>query len=355
MDSSLSERRALTGLVRRAVLAEGFDAVGIAPAGGIPEAHAFEAWLAAGCHGGMDYLARAPERRADPRRLDPAIRSVVSVGMSCWHPEEAAVGGPPAPRGRIARYARGADYHHLLGRRLRRILARLRVDVPGLDGRWSVDTGPVMDRAWAVRAGLGWWGRHTNVVSRRHGSWLLLGTMLLNREMDCDAPGRDSCGSCRRCTAACPTGAITGDRKLDARLCISYLTIEHRGPIPPALRPLIGNWIFGCDLCLEACPWNRFAAATREARFSAREDRSAPALLPLLSITPEEFRARFNGSPIQRARRDGLVRNVAVALGNVGGAEALEPLARAAAADPSETVREHAAWAGERIRTRAGR
>jgi epoxyqueuosine reductase len=319
----------------------------------------------------MGWLAVAPERRTDPTKLDSRLVSVVSLGMSYYQPEgdgavesgssqaPAPADSPPrrpgsTPTGRLARYARGADYHNVLGRKLRKLMKHLRATEPGLDGRWYVDTGPVMDRAWAARSGVGWWGKHTNLVSRQHGSWLVLGTMLLNRELEYDPPEADFCGTCVRCIEACPTRAITAPRELDARLCISYLTIEHRGPIPRELRAAIADWIFGCDLCLDVCPWNRFAEASRESRFQAREDRERPALLPLLTLSEDEFKRRFNGSPIQRARRDGFVRNVAVALGNVGGPEAIEPLAGVLRDDPSPLVRGHAAWALGRLADRLG-
>lgn len=356
MDVRGQAARELTDRLCRLAGELGFEVVGAAPAGPVTPAEPFCEWLQAGRHGSMEWLARDPDRRLDPLRVLPGVRSIVAVGMSCHAPDLVGAAPPAAsgPTGRIARYARGADYHNVMGKKLRRLLALLRAEFPGLDGRASVDTGPVMDRAWAVNAGLGWWGKHTNLVSRAHGSWLLLGTLLLNRELVHDAPHRDYCGSCRRCIDVCPTRAIVAEHVLDARLCISYLTIEHRGPIPPELRPLMGNWIFGCDLCLEVCPWNRFAQAAREARFAAREDRAAPALRPLLDLDDAAFRAKFHGSPIQRPGRDGFLRNVCVALGNTGGAADLPALTRVAAHDASELVREHAAWALGEIERRGG-
>jgi epoxyqueuosine reductase len=372
--------------VRATARAFGFDPIGIARVVALPEAPHFRRWLADGRHAGMGWLADRVEERLDPARLDPHWRSVVSVAESYWRPVAAGampagsadvtpdgsgdvavakaaaaptvtakLSAPPAvPRGRIARYAWGADYHNVLGKRLRRFAAELRRMAPGLATRLSVDTGPMMDRAWAVAGGLGWWGKHTNVVSRSDGSWLLLGTLLVDVDLEPDAPHADFCGTCRACIDVCPTRAIVAERVLDARLCISYWTIEHRGSIPEELRPAIGDWIFGCDLCLDVCPWNRFATASREARFDARADNAAPALLPLLELDAAAFRERFHGSAVQRAGRDGFVRNVCVALGNVAGAEALEPLARTAAADPSDVVREHARWATARIEARLG-
>lgn len=340
-------------LVRDAARRLGLDAVGISRVAELPEGPAFRAWLDDGRHAGMEYMTARVAERLDPARLDPAFRSMVSTAFNYWQDEEDGAASTPAePRGRIARYARGADYHNVLGKRLRKLLRELRTSIPGLDGRAWVDTGPVMDRAWASRSGLGWWGKHTNLVSRRHGSWLVLGTMALTVDLEPDPPHADFCGSCRRCIDACPTDAIVAERQLDARLCISYWTIEHRGSIPDAMRPAIGDWIFGCDLCLDACPWNRFAEQAREARFAAREDRAAPRLLPLLDLSDAAFRARFNGSPVQRAGRDGFVRNVCVALGNTAGADALAPLDRTTREDPSEVVREHARWGRDRINQR---
>lgn len=363
-----TEPAAAGRLVREAAVRLGFHAVGIAKATELPEGDVFRAWLADGRHADMGYMEKRVEERLDPTRLDPAYRSIVSVAMSYWQAEE-ATRSPPLPtlapfstspmtaetlpaRGRIARYARGADYHNILGKRIGKLLAELRRAIPLLDGKAWVDTGPVMDRAWASRSGVGWWGKHTNLVSRRDGSWLVLGTMALNIELDPDPPHADQCGSCRRCIDVCPTEAIVAERELDARRCISYWTIEHRGSIPEAMRTPIDDWIFGCDLCLEVCPWNRFATSSREARFAARDDRAAPQLEPLLQLTDADFRLKFNGSPIQRAGRDGFVRNVCVALGNVGGPEVLESLRRSSDLDTSEIVREHARWAIDQIRTR---
>ncbi|TPW10377.1 MAG: putative 4Fe-4S ferredoxin, iron-sulfur binding, partial [bacterium] len=312
-------------IVRDSARGLGFHAVGIARSAQLPEGDVFRAWLMDGRHADMAYMERRVEERLDPVQLDPSFRSIVSVAMSYWHDDDPPNLNPPpsAPavsRGRIARYARGADYHNVLGKRLRKLLAELRRTIPGLDGKAWVDTGPIMDRAWASRSGIGWWGKHTNLVSRKEGSWLLLGTMALNIELDPDPPHDDFCGSCRRCIDACPTNAT-----------------------------MIGDWIFGCDLCLDVCPWNRFAERSREARFAAREDRVAPALEPLLGLSDEAFRLKFNGSPIQRAGRDGFVRNVCVALGNVGGPENLESLRRTANLDPSDVVREHARWGIQRL------
>ncbi|HEX7879175.1 MAG TPA: tRNA epoxyqueuosine(34) reductase QueG [Candidatus Eisenbacteria bacterium] len=344
-------------LIREAALRHGFHHVGIARAREVRHADEFRAWLADGRHASMSYMEKRVDERLDPELLDPAYQTIVSVASSYFHDNAAPAATEPAsslPAGRIARYAHGADYHNVLGKQLRKLLKELRMSLDGCDGRAWVDTGPVMDRAWASRAGIGWWGKHTTLVSRTDGSWLVLGTMALTIECEPDEPHEDFCGSCHRCIDACPTKAIVAERELDARLCISYWTIEHRGTISEAMRPAIGDWIFGCDLCLEVCPWNRFAQAGREARFAAREDRAAPALEPLLDLDDAAFRIKFNGSPIQRATRDGFVRNVCVALGNVGTPRNVRALERIAGNDASEVVREHAHWGIQRIQERSG-
>ncbi len=327
----------------------GFDEAGIAvldPLRATPEAGRFTRWLARGRHGAMAYLARDPERRLDPGRVLPGARSILCVALNYWRPREEAA---PAPgTGRVARYARGRDYHKVFAARLKDLERRLGEAFPGVRTRRYVDTGPVLEKLWAERAGLGWRGKHTNLVSRTRGSWLLLGEVLLDLELHPDEPGGDHCGTCTRCIDACPTGAITGPYRLDARLCISYLTIELRGSIPVELRPLIGDRVFGCDDCLEVCPWNRFAAEAREAGFRPRPGSAAPLLVELVGMSEAAFLARFAGTPVMRAKREGLARNACVALGNTGGPGAREALA-AAREDPSPVVREHAAWALERL------
>jgi epoxyqueuosine reductase len=253
----------------------------------------------------------------------------------------------------VARYAWGRDYHGRLMRRLRALAAALVRHAPG--SRWAavVDTGAVLERAWAERAGLGWIGKNTNVILLPRGSWFFLGAILTDAEIPPERAARNHCGTCARCLPACPTGAITAPYRLDARRCISYLTIEHRGPIPAELRPLVGARIFGCDDCQEACPWNRFATKTANPDFAERPDQQVPELIPLLDLTDPEFRARFEGTALRRARRPGFLRNVAVALGNLRDPRAVPALRRTLLRDPDALVRGHAAWALGRIGNRA--
>jgi epoxyqueuosine reductase len=248
----------------------------------------------------------------------------------------------------VARYARGRDYHKVFTRRLKELEAAIRIEFPGAGTRRYVDTGPVLEKLWAERAGIGWRGKHTNLLSREWGSWLLLGAILLDIELEPDPPAGDHCGTCVRCVEVCPTAAITGPYELDATRCISYLTIEHRGSIPVELRPGMGTHVFGCDDCLDVCPWNRFARASREADFRPRPEVVAPLLAELVSLDETGFRERFAGTAVMRAKREGLARNACVALGNLGSADHV-PVLRGALADASPVVREHAAWALGRI------
>jgi len=345
---SLSERaRQARDLAREA----GFDAVGIAAAVSVAaeeDGRRFQEWLARGRQGSMAYMTRNPERRADPREVLPGARSLLCVAMNygSGQPHPARPGS-----GRVARYARGRDYHKVFSRRLASLEDALRTRFPGTTTRRYVDTGPVLEKLWAERAGLGWRGKHTNLLSRNWGSWLLLGEILLDLELEPDAPARDYCGTCTRCLGACPTDAFPGPYQLDANRCISYLTIEHRGSIPPELRPLLGDRVFGCDDCLDACPWNRFAQDAREADFRPRPEVVAPLLVDLVLMDDAEFLRRFAGTALMRAKREGLARNACVALGNTGGPGAEEALQRALG-DPSPVVREHATWGLERLRAR---
>ncbi len=353
---------------KRLALEAGFDAVGVAAIdslAGTPDGERVRAWLAEGRHGTMAYMAREPERRLDPARVLPGARSVLCVGLNYGVRDgegegsgedervlgSVAASGPvasDAPRGRIARYARGRDYHKVFAGKLRRLEQALAESFPGVAMRSYVDTGPVLEKLWAERAGLGWRGKHTNLVSRGWGSWLLLGEVLLDVELAPDAAEADHCGTCTRCVDVCPTHAITAPYRLDARLCISYLTIEHRGSIALELRPLMGDHVFGCDDCLEVCPWNRFARRAHEADFAPRAEAVAPLLTELVALTDEEFLRRYAGTSVMRTKREGLARNASVALGNVGGEGAGEALTRALE-DASPVVREHAAWALARL------
>jgi epoxyqueuosine reductase len=303
----------------------------------------YRRWLAADRHGEMAYLARDPERRFDPSRLDPRLRSVVSLA----YPYPAAV----APRidwraelrGRIASYAMGPDYHDRVlpkARTVAEMLNRLR---PGALTRVYIDTGPVFEREWAAEARLGWFGRNTNLLNRYHGSYFFLAEIFTDVEFDSPVePYREHCGTCRRCLDMCPTGALADGYVMDARVCISYLTIEHRGQIPLSLRPRMGNWIFGCDICQEVCPWN-------EAGDEAINHELAPYLPDLMTLDEEEFSRRFGKSAVKRAKRRGLARNAAVALGNSGNPDAVPALVRALETNAEPIVRSHIAWALGRL------
>jgi epoxyqueuosine reductase len=312
-----------------------------------PAAHReiFAQWIAEGRHGDMAWLARNLDRRADPRIVVPGARSVIVLALNYYQ------GGrePDAPF-KIARYAWNDDYHDLMEPRLREIGAW--IDSLGERQRCYVDTGPVLERDFASESGLGWNGKSTMQIHPALGTWFFLGAIITTLDLPPDAPAKDRCGSCTRCIAACPTGAITAPHRLDARLCVSYLTIEHKGSIPPELRPAIGDRLYGCDDCLKACPWNRFAAASSEAAFHAREAVFQKSPADLLALTDEAFRVLFARSPIKRIKRPAFLRNVCVVLGNTGSLDDLPALERAAA-DPHPLIAEHAAWAIGRIRERA--
>jgi epoxyqueuosine reductase len=329
----------------------GFDQVGIAtlvPLRAGLEGERLERWIEEGRQGSMEYMARGLERRLEPGQVLAGAKSVVCVALNYGEPGDAGAADPagavPRGVGKIARYARGRDYHKVFTRRLKVLESRLSEAFPGIGTRRYVDTGPVMEKLWAERAGLGWRGKHTNLVSREWGSWLLLGEVLLDLELESADAGEDYCGECTRCIDVCPTGAITGPYQLDARLCVSYLTIEHRGAIPKELRRGIGDRVFGCDDCLDVCPWNRFAQDAREADFTPRDGMATPALAELVALDDGAFLERFAGTAVMRAKREGLARNACIALGNSGDEDAVGALV-IAMRDPSALVREHAAWA----------
>jgi len=343
--------------IRAKALALGFDAVGFAPAALAKEARTgLHDFLAAGHHGAMGWLAERTEARSHPRALWPAARSVICAGVSYAPAEDPLATLARPDRGTISVYARHRDYHDLTKGRLKHlaqfIAARFAAEV-----KVFVDTAPVMEKPLAQQAGLGWQGKHTNLVSRRHGSWLFLGEVYTTLEIPPDEPHADRCGTCSRCLAACPTDAFPAPYRLDATRCLSYLSIEHPGPIPTELRPAMGNRIYGCDDCLAVCPWNRFALATREAKLQARPDLIAPDLADLATLDDAGFRARFAGSPVKRLGRDRFVRNVLIAIGNAGD-PALAPAAAGLLDDSDPVVAEAAAWAVARLRgvaTDAGR
>lgn len=336
----------LETLARRA----GLDLVGVAPAGPSPFWNAYRHWIQEGYHGDMDYLARADavRRRRDPRQILPNARTVLVVGAS--YPSGPAPDLPPL-HGRIARYAWGEDYHRWLLKRLKGLLRALaaRLETP-MQWRAYVDTGPILERAWAQATGsLGWIGKNTCLIHPMLGSYFFLGVALLDVALPpLERPQFPTCGSCTQCLDACPTGALVAPGVLDARRCLAYLTIEHRGPIPEELRPKLGAWVFGCDVCQEVCPWNRKLGARPPSPLAFD---GATLMLPdLLRMDAKTFRARFRHTPIWRATPTGLARNAAVVLGNLGQPAAIPALAGAAASHPDSIVREHAAWALERLR-----
>lgn len=340
--------------VQRRAAELGFDACRVTSAAPPESAPRLLEAIAEGRHGEMAWIARNAEKRVAPDKVLPGIRSVVVLAAS-YH--DGAAPGPPAigTNGTVARYARHADYHDVLAEPLRRLSGFIDdLGGPGTRSLWYVDTGPVLERDLAQRAGIGFVGKHTNLVSRPLGNWFFLAEILTTLELDPDPPARNRCGSCSRCLGACPTGALPEPFRLDARRCISYLTIELKGGIPVGLRPLIGDRIYGCDDCLAACPWNRFAREGRLMMAHARTDLAGPDLLGLLALDAAAFKARFAGTPVLRTKRRGLLRNVCVALGNVGGPEAL-PALRTAALDPEPLIAEHAAWAIAEIQGREGR
>jgi len=327
----------------------GFSAIGVARADSTPKTvERLRAWLDAGCHGEMLWMEETAARRGSPAGLWPEVRSVIALGMS-YAPagDPLALAGSPE-RGRISVYAQGADYHDLIKKALKALAGWLIEEAP-CELKVFVDTAPVMEKPLAEAAGLGWQGKHTNLVSRADGSWLFLGAIYTTLELPYDAPHAERCGSCTRCLAACPTDAFPAPFQLDARRCISYLTIEHKGPIPEEFREAIGNRIYGCDDCLAVCPWNRFADMGRANKaFLPRAELAAPALADLLALDDAGFRRVFSGSPIKRIGRNRMVRNAAIAAGNSGRAELLAPL-RTLAEDEDAVVAEAARWALARL------
>ncbi len=341
----------LTADLKQHALHLGFDLVAVARAEPPPHAGALEAWLAAGHAGDMAYLARNAAKREEPRLVVADARSIVVVGVHYRAFEPDAETWTDPSRGQISRYAWGDDYHLVLEPKLSALQAWLEARVGRAQiGRSYVDTGPILERPVGVAAGLGFQGKNTLLIHPREGSWFFLGEIVVDVELVYDQPLQAvGCGSCTRCQVACPTNAFAGPYVLDARRCISYLTIELRGPIPRELRPLMGNHIYGCDVCQEVCPWNaKFGRFATSGQLQPRDDRVAPALLDLIALDDDEFRERFRGSPIKRTKRRGLLRNVAVALGNWGDPQAIPALAHALH-DHEPLIRGHAAWALGRI------
>ena len=344
--------------IRQHALELGFDDCHFTTAAAPDSAEFFQKWIAGKQHGEMAWLERNAPKRIDPQRVLNGARSVICLAAS--YAVERSAGGSPAsstgitrtsrPRsfGLIARYARFADYHEILGERLKALAEFVNQFGDETRSLWYVDTGPVLERDFAQRSGLGFVGKHTNLISRRLGNWIFLAEILTTLELEPDAPEQNHCGKCSRCITACPTNAIIAPFQLDARKCISYLTIELKGAIPVELRPAIGNRIYGCDDCLEVCPWNRFAREGSLMKPHARPDLTAPDLIELLQLDEAGFKSRFAGTPILRTKRRGLLRNVCVALGNTCDASAL-PALEAAARDSEALIAEHARWAMARI------
>jgi epoxyqueuosine reductase len=322
----------------------GFEACGICAATALVDApNRLRACLDAGYHGDMLWMESRADERSDPQTLWPAVKSVIALGLSYAPALDPLRHADHAETGVVSVYALGKDYHDVVKKKLKS-LARAIVDHSGAGVKVFVDTAPVMEKPLAQAAGLGWQGKHTNLVSRDHGSWLFLGAIYTTLDLAADTPHEDRCGSCRACQTACPTNAFPSPYTLDARRCISYLTIEHKGPIPLEFRAALGNRIYGCDDCLAVCPWNKFAVASQEMAFTPRETLIAPKLIALAKLDDAGFRALFSGSPIKRIGRDRFVRNVLYAIGNSKDA-ALIAVAESLLADPASLVRGAAIWA----------
>ncbi|MCA6330818.1 MAG: tRNA epoxyqueuosine(34) reductase QueG [Phenylobacterium sp.] len=334
--------------IRRRAADLGFDVCRFTGIGGSwPATARLQAFLEAGRHGDMDWMATTAERRGHPRALWPQARSAVVLGLN-YGPETNPLDGLALrDRGLLSVYARGDDYHEVLKGRLKQLGGWMAARLGG-DLKVFVDTAPLMEKPLAQQAGLGWQGKHTNLVSRDFGSWLFLGVILTTADLPPDPEEADHCGQCRACLDACPTAAFPAPYQLDARRCVSYLTIEHKGPVDPDLRPGLGNRIYGCDDCLAVCPWNKFARAGREQRLAARDDLAAPPLAELAALDETAFRARFARSPVKRTGRDRFLRNVLYAIGNSDN-PALVPAAKARLDDASPLVRGAAVWALGRL------
>ncbi len=350
----MNAKKALPNLKQKAAEI-GFSACGVARADAAPEAgERLRRWIADGCHGDMLWMEEKADRRISPQALWPDVRSVVMLGMSYAPALDPLRHAKNADIGVISVYAQGRDYHDTVKKRLKQLARWMLAEAGEGEVKVFVDTAPVMEKPLAEAAGIGWQGKHTNLVNRDHGSWLFLGAIYTTLDLASDAPHTDRCGSCNACQVACPTDAFPAPYRLDARRCISYLTIEHAGPIPHEFRRAIGNRIYGCDDCLAVCPWNKFAVASREMAFAPRETLTAPRLAELAMLDDAAFRALFSGSPIKRAGRGRFVRNVAIALGNSGSEAARAPLDQIKD-DEDEIVREAARWALDALDARVAR
>ena len=335
---------ALSAQIKEAAQRLGFELVGISPMRPAPHEQSFAQWLREGLAGNLDYMQRTESLRRDPRELVPWAVSIISVGMNYYSGYSRPVDSSE-PRGWISRYAWGDDYHNVMKGKLEALLESIGQFRDGnIQGKAFVDSGPVLERDFAGIAGLGWIGKNTHLISPKKGSWFFLGELFVDLPLAYDRPIRDRCGRCDLCLKACPTGAFVGPYVLDARRCISYLTIELKDWMPRSLRPLVGNHIFGCDICQEVCPYNVKALPTAEIAFQPRSGLHAPELIAFLSLSEAEFRQRFRASPILRAKRRGFLRNVAVALGNLKALDAVPALIRSLD-DEESVVRGHVAWA----------
>jgi epoxyqueuosine reductase len=335
-------------LVRQEAKAAGFDVARVTVPEAIGQAgERLMMFLASGSHGDMAWMFSTAMRRRDPRALWPAVRAIVMLGISYAPERDPLLALEKRCNAIISCYAQGRDYHDILSSALKGVAAALQ-RASGAEVKVFVDTAPLMEKPLAAAAGLGWQGKHTNLVSRQFGSWLFLGAILTSARIDPDAPETDHCGSCRRCLDVCPTKAFPAPYQLDARRCIAYLTIEHKGHIASQLRPLMGNRVFGCDDCLAVCPWNKFAVVSREARFASRNETDNPPLRELLALDEGAFRRRFAGTPVKRTGRDRFMRNVLIAAGNAGDRR-LTPEVVRHLTDPSPLVRAMAVWALQRL------
>ena len=346
----MSEHKQLTARLKAKATELGFAACGIASADVSPQSgERLHQWLAEGMHGDMLWMAERAGQRESPTALWPEVRSVIALGMSYAPATDPLALANEGQIGRISVYAQGSDYHDVVKRALKALARWLVAEAPGADVKVFVDTAPVMEKPLAEAAGLGWQGKHTNIVSRDGGSWLFLGAIYTTLDLATDAAGGDRCGSCDACQRACPTDAFPAPYRLDARRCISYLTIEHAGPIPAEFRAGIGNRIYGCDDCLAVCPWNKFAeSAAANRAFLPRAEMVAPALADLLRLSDADFRTVFAGSPINRIGRDRMVRNCLIAAGNSASSALVAPVIRLLD-DPSPVVRGAAVWALGRL------
>jgi epoxyqueuosine reductase len=338
-------KKSLTQLIKSKAHRQGFQLVGVTTPAPPPHLETFSKWLNKGFHAGMTWMAteRAIERRYNPLKILPGCKSVLVMGIRYPTPDSSKEG----KTGRVASYAWGDDYHNILPKRLKRIVSFIQEQTgEEIPNRWYTDTGPILERELAQRAGLGWIGKNSCLINPKQGSYFLLAEIFLGVELKVDRPfTRDFCGSCTRCVEACPTACITSERTIDSNRCISYLTIEHKGYIPNKYRNFMGNWIFGCDICQQVCPWNqKFSAPDHEAAFSPRLGVSTVDLKEEITLTPQKYNHKFKNSPIKRTKRRGYLRNVAIALGNQGSSSVLPALSEAMG-DVEPLIRGHAAWA----------